>query len=157
MCLLTYHHIILSCILSQLQSGANDARSDDTCRLKVSVAEWLNGRNSAEMQARLSAKKKSERGICNDVTGRLICPIDFDWDDLEYVTCGAFRRYGLIVLFSVRAKLRNAAPGYDFSSSFFLRCLYEEEGGDPTCPEEGFLKGPLLLRVSFSPLGSMCI
>ena len=65
-------------------------------------------------------------------------------------------RYGLIVLFSVRAKLRNGAPGYDFTSSFLLRCLYEDEEGDHLCPEEGFLKGPLLLRVSFSPLGPMC-
>jgi hypothetical protein len=83
---LTYHCIILSCILSQLQSGATDARSDDTTRLKASVAEWLNSRKPTETQARLSSKKKSERGICNDVTGRLLCPIDFDWDDLEYVT-----------------------------------------------------------------------
>jgi hypothetical protein len=80
--------LILICILSQLQSGASDARSDDTSRLKVSVAEWLNSRTSTEMQARLSAKNKSERGICNDVTGRLLCPIDFDWDDSEYVACG---------------------------------------------------------------------
>jgi hypothetical protein len=98
---------------------------------------------------RLSTYKKSECGICNDVTGRLLCPIDFDWDDLEYVICGIFRCCGLIVLFSVRAKLRNAAPEYDISSSFFLRCLYENEDGDITCPEEGLLKGPLLLCVSF--------
>lgn len=105
------------------------------------------------MQARLSAKNKSERGICNDVTGRLLCPIEFDWDDLEYVTYGTSSSLWLIVLFSVRAKIRNGDRKYDISSSFFLRCLYEEEDGDDLCPEEGFLKGPLLLRVSFSPFG----
>jgi hypothetical protein len=51
-------------------------------------------------------------------------------------------------LISVRAKLRNADPGYDFASSFFLRCLYEGESGDPNSPDVGFLKGPLLIRVS---------
>ena len=51
----------------------------------------------------------------------------------------------------VRAKLRAGAPGYDFTSSFFLRCLYDGENGDPEDPEEGFLKGPLLLLVSQLP------
>ncbi len=55
-------------------------------------------------------------------------------------------------LSSVCANLRNAAPGYDFTSSFFLWCLYQDEEGDPKCPHIGFLKGPLLLCVS--PLAS---
>ena len=50
---------------------------------------------------------------------------------------------------SVRAKLRDAAPGYDLASSFFLHCLYQGEDGDPENPLGGFLKGPLLVRVSF--------
>jgi hypothetical protein len=56
--------------------------------------------------------------------------------------------FALISLFSIRAKLRDAAPGYDITSSFFLRCLYQGEDGDPENPLEGFLKGPLLVRVS---------
>ena len=39
------------------------------------------------------------------------------------------------------------APGFDFASSFFLRCLYENEAGDPESPDVGFLQGPLLVRV----------
>jgi hypothetical protein len=39
------------------------------------------------------------------------------------------------------------APGFDFTSSFFLRCLYENEAGDPESPDVGFLKGPLLVCV----------
>jgi len=78
----------------------------------------------------LSAKGKGERGINHDLTGYLLCPIDYDWDD----PC-------------IRTKLRNADPGYDFASSFFLRCLYEGESGDPDSPDVGFLKGPLLMRA----------
>ena len=53
------------------------------------------------------------------------------------------------IFFSVHAKLRNAEPGYDFStSSYFLWCLYEGESGDPNSPDIGFLKGPLLIHVS---------
>jgi hypothetical protein len=55
------------------------------------------------------------------------------------------------ILFSIRAKLRNADPGYDPTSSFLLRCLYEGEEGDPDSPDVGFLKGPLLIRVSTFP------
>lgn len=87
-------------ILIKLQSGANDARSDDTGKLKVVIAEWLNkrivekiynsGRDGNESGSdddsnlnvpMLSSKGKDERGISNDTTGRLICPIDYDWDD----------------------------------------------------------------------------
>ena len=50
------------------------------------------------------------------------------------------------LLYSIRAKLRDG--GLDIASSYFLRCLYEKETGDLDCPEEGFLKGPLLVRVS---------
>jgi len=71
----------------ELQSGANDARSDDTSRLKVAIADWLNCREphnvAGNFDTRLSAKRKEERGISNDVTGRLLCPIDYDWDDPE--------------------------------------------------------------------------
>jgi hypothetical protein len=48
----------------------------------------------------------------------------------------------------VRANLRDAAPGYNYTCGFFLNCLYLDDAGDPKDPEEGFLKGPLLVRVS---------
>ena len=58
---------------------------------------------------------------------------------------------GLIVPFSVHTKLRNAAPGFSFASSYFLQCLYLNEKGDPTSPQVGFLQGPLLVCVCFRP------
>ena len=57
----------------------------------------------------------------------------------------------LIVLFSVRANLRNAVEGFEFTLNFLIRCLYANEDGDRRAPEVGFLQGPLLLRVRFSP------
>jgi hypothetical protein len=56
--------------------------------------------------------------------------------------------FALISLFSIHAKLWDAAPGYDITSSFFLHCLYQGEDGDPKNPLEGFLKGPLLVHIS---------
>src|SRR5579863_4178731 len=65
--------------------------------------------------------------------------------------------HSLIDIFSVYANLRNAAPGFNFTSTFFLRCLYLHEDGDPDYPMDGYLQGPLLLCVSFLPLHAPCI
>ena len=117
----------------------------------MAIADWLNCRkplNEAESSgSRLSAKRKEERGISNDITGRLLCPIEYNWEDPEYVS-DLYSLFDLILPYRVRAKLREAARDYNFTSSFFLRCLYEGENGDDRDPDEGFLKGPLLLRVS---------
>jgi len=50
---------------------------------------------------------------------------------------------------SVCANLRDATPGYNYTYGFLLYCLYLDEDGDAEDPEEGFLKGPLLVHVSF--------
>lgn len=93
-------HSLAVNLLIKLQTGANDARSDDTGKIKVAIAEWLNAREPKKRYQNasgddddpetddsncntliLSPKGKEERGISNDITGRLICPIDYDWDD----------------------------------------------------------------------------
>src|SRR5579863_3775001 len=87
--LISYHSDIkLTDINPKLQSGANDTHSDDTGRLKAVVAEWLNSCSKddcPDVTSRwLSSKDKKNHGISNNVTGCLLCPIDYDWDDLEY-------------------------------------------------------------------------
>jgi hypothetical protein len=68
----------------QLQHGANDARSHDTGVLKRAIAEWLNNRIPNPIPP-FSAVSKADRGTFNDITGRLLCPIDYSWDDPECV------------------------------------------------------------------------
>ena len=63
----------------QLQKGANDARSDDVRRIKEELALWLNIANAPNPP--LNTKCRSDRGMDNDITGRLLCPIEYDWDD----------------------------------------------------------------------------
>jgi len=155
------HEVLIRLTSNQLQAGGNDAHSDDTCRITIAIADWLNTCNplNTDLEAHktmLSTRGKEDRGYSNDVTGHLLCLIDYDWDDLEYVQvdCLYFNlSISVLVLFlnflfSVRAKLWNAAPEYDFASSFLLRCLYHGEEGDPERPHISFLKGPLLLYVS---------
>jgi hypothetical protein len=47
--------------------------------------------------------------------------------------------------YSIRAQLRNGE--LNMNTSFYLRCLYENENGNLQSCEDGFLKGPLLVRV----------
>ncbi len=87
-----YFSLATNCSI-QLQTGANDAHSDDTARLKVNIADWLNSHKSKKTphvydddgnesdSPILSSKGKEEHGIMNNATGCLLCPIDYDWDD----------------------------------------------------------------------------
>lgn len=67
----------------QLQKGANDARSDDVRRIKEELANWINQTFSPTTP--LSLKQRDDRGLQNNITGRLLCPIEHSWDDDEYV------------------------------------------------------------------------
>ena len=67
----------------QLQKGANDGRSDDIRRVKEEVTVWINQSFSPSIP--LNPKNRDNRGFQNDFTGRLLCPIEYSWDDLEYV------------------------------------------------------------------------
>ena len=137
---------------TKLQLGANHARSDDTCQLQKAIVDWINDHKplnkGSNFTSRLSEKWKEERGISSDITGRLLCPIDYDWDDPKYVSYVFFSHWDLNCACRVCTKLREAAEGYDFNANFLLRCLYDGENRDPQNPGEGFLKGPLLLCVS---------
>jgi hypothetical protein len=85
--------IILIGINTKLQAEANDARSDDTSWLKVAVGHWVNvsiqksGKPTNGASNWLKPKTWEGRGINNNVTGRLLCPIDYNWDNPTYVTC----------------------------------------------------------------------
>ncbi|KAG9311119.1 hypothetical protein JVU11DRAFT_9029 [Chiua virens] len=68
----------------QVQKGGDGARGDDASSLKKEVVNWL-----VELYAPIippiSPSLKSDRGLDHDVTGRLLCPIKYDWDDAGYV------------------------------------------------------------------------
>jgi len=68
-------------ILLQLQDGAKNARGDDVSKLMNRVAEWLNQQYPQEPP--LSAIKRDGRGIYHPITGMLLCPIRYDWNDEE--------------------------------------------------------------------------
>lgn len=69
-----------SWLLMQVQvgKGADCARNEDTHKLKVLVVHWLM-EGMPKPDPPLSIADKSGRGFYNDATGKLLCPIDYDW------------------------------------------------------------------------------
>ncbi|KAG1847582.1 hypothetical protein F4604DRAFT_1594334, partial [Suillus subluteus] len=119
----------LSCIYSKLNKGADGARADDTTRLKVTIASWL-------MQATpppnpvIHGQSKMGRGFNNDATGRLICPVDYDWSDPV-----------------VQQGIRDYHPDYRVTAHSWPAFLYRDERYDPLNPTDGLFKGKLLLKT----------
>ena len=63
----------------QLRKGAGGARGDDAANLKPAVINWIITLFDNTMPP-LLPHTKSDRGFEHDVTGRLLCPIQYDWD-----------------------------------------------------------------------------
>jgi hypothetical protein len=63
----------------ELRKGAAGARGDDAANLKPAIVSWIT--DFFENPVPLSPVSKSDRGFEHDITGKLLCPIDFDWSD----------------------------------------------------------------------------
>ena len=71
------------CSLSsqQLQRAADSARSDDLNRIRACIADWLNAAR-VRPEILLDPNCRQNRGIQHDVTGQLLCPAEYDWNNL---------------------------------------------------------------------------
>lgn len=119
----------LSEFYAELQHGGNGARSDDLSRIRACIADWLNQANPRASPL-LDANCRKNRGIAHDTTGQLLCPAEFDWDNLV-----------------IRAKLRAFDEDFDWLSSYHSRCFYTNYKPDMTQLESGYLKSTLLIKV----------
>ena len=66
----------------QLKKGADCARGDNANTLKPLVASWLN-EASPRPDPLFSTVDKPGRGFYHDITGRLLCPVDYNWLDVS--------------------------------------------------------------------------
>ncbi|KAJ3832522.1 hypothetical protein F5878DRAFT_666495 [Lentinula raphanica] len=73
---------------------------------------------------------RDNRGLQNDIAGRLLCPVEFNWDDP--VVCAAVRAFN---------------SDYDFAISARPRCFYKDEMFDVNNPDNGYLQSYLLVQV----------
>ncbi|THU80934.1 hypothetical protein K435DRAFT_873876 [Dendrothele bispora CBS 962.96] len=116
---------------SDLEHGANGARNDDVNNAKGEVTDWLNERVVYPRPPLLARKSRTGRGFNHPTTGRLLCPIDLDWDDAQ-----------------TRLDIQKRKISVNKTDFFFcIRALYSNEVGDPNDIEEGFLKGELLVKM----------
>ncbi|KAF9032750.1 hypothetical protein BJ165DRAFT_1568204 [Panaeolus papilionaceus] len=112
--------------VAQLQKGANDARSDDVRRIKEELGGWLNHAFSPSLP--FSIKSHGDRGLQNDITGRLLCPIQYEWDDE-----------------ATRTRIKSGS--LNIADDLFLSCFYPKNNGDPNNVEAKFLRSRLLLKT----------
>ncbi|KAJ3514959.1 hypothetical protein NMY22_g14577 [Coprinellus aureogranulatus] len=114
---------------SATSRGYSNAQSDDISKLKTAVGNWLNEWSDPSIShIPLKTTSREGRGLQHDLCGKLLCPIDINWNDLE-----------------VREKVRSCEPGHELS--MFARALYAGYTGDPAKLQEGYLRSMLLVKV----------
>jgi hypothetical protein len=62
------------------------ARGDDAGNLKTAVVVWVD-ELFGPSDPPLKPNSKEERGLDNDNTGQLLCPGEYQWEDIECVPC----------------------------------------------------------------------
>ena len=67
-----------------MQAGCDGARGDDASTLKCEVIYWVMA-NAEHVEPALSPRDKETRGLNHLLTGRLLCPVDYDWADSKLV------------------------------------------------------------------------
>ncbi|KAG1794824.1 uncharacterized protein HD556DRAFT_1236392 [Suillus plorans] len=78
----------------------------------------------------IQCRDKSGCGFYHDVTGRLLCPVDYNWNDA-----------------TVQLAIRSYHPDYHVMSYSWPSFLYKDGQYDAINPTKGFLKGELLLKA----------
>ncbi|CAA7262240.1 unnamed protein product [Cyclocybe aegerita] len=120
----------LQLFYAELQHGGNAAHGDDIGNMMHSVAIWVNEAfPGAHPLLNPDDHEMPPCGIKHPVTGHLLCPVKYKWEDKE-----------------IRAKLQGSAPGFEYFGNFLLHCLFEDPE-NTIQSEQGFLKSSLLVKV----------
>ncbi|KAI9454727.1 hypothetical protein HD554DRAFT_2031225 [Boletus coccyginus] len=123
------HILKLANIFKDLNRGADSARGDDAASPKPAVIHWLTATYpNTELDLELS--EKTGRGFDHNITGRLLCPVDYNWQDDQH-----------------RAGIRNFHPDFLVTADSWPAFLYEGEKYDPQNPSKGLFKNHLLLKA----------
>ncbi|KAG2099150.1 hypothetical protein BD769DRAFT_1677444 [Suillus cothurnatus] len=109
--------------LPRLNRSADAARGDDTTSLKFALASWLM-QTSPTPNPVISHRDKSCRGFHHDTTGKLLCPVDYNWNDAV-----------------VREAIQNYHPDYRVTSYSWPSYLYEMDTTTPK-PYKGLVQSP---------------
>ncbi|KAI6003926.1 hypothetical protein EDD15DRAFT_2360192 [Pisolithus albus] len=113
----------------ELQKGADGARGDDGAMLKAAVAQWLN-ESQPPPDPPFSSWEKYGRGFNHDITGKLLCPVDYDWSNAD-----------------IRSAIREFQPDFRVTAHSWPSFLYTDGDYDPTRPAKGLFKGKYLVMA----------
>ncbi|KAG2737853.1 hypothetical protein P692DRAFT_201732442, partial [Suillus brevipes Sb2] len=119
----------VAAMCNKLNRSADAARGDDTTSLKFAVVSWLM-QTSPTPNPVIPHRDKSCRGFHHDTTGKLLCPVDYDWGDP-----------------AIREAIRNYHPDYRVTSYSWPSYLYRDGRYDPKNPTNGLFKGELLVKA----------
>ncbi|KAJ3556963.1 hypothetical protein NM688_g1736 [Phlebia brevispora] len=113
-------------IAQQIQAGINGARSDNTKGLKAAILRWIRPPGKL-LQPEIRDNDKQGRGFNHDVTGALLCPAGWDWNDPD-----------------VKQQIRNYERVVD--GTMWPVLLYRDGQYDSSDPWKGFLRNELLVK-----------
>ncbi|KAF9231794.1 hypothetical protein BU15DRAFT_55730 [Melanogaster broomeanus] len=124
----------LNFVFKHLNKGADGARGDDAAGLKASVISWVMSFHPTSQSVvephEADPRDKAGRGFYHTATGRLICPVDYDWSDSKH-----------------RAGIRNYLPDFRVTADSWPCMLYKDEMYDPEHPTKGIFKNGLLVKA----------
>ncbi|KIM61043.1 hypothetical protein SCLCIDRAFT_123089, partial [Scleroderma citrinum Foug A] len=112
-----------------LKKGMDGAHGDNANTLKSAVATWLNEQQPHPVPL-LPLGEKQERGFNHDLTGQLLCLVDYDWLDP-----------------SIRDAIQEFHPRYVVTAHTWPAFLYPKVQYDPQHLSRGLFKGELLVRA----------
>ncbi|KIM62962.1 hypothetical protein SCLCIDRAFT_24554 [Scleroderma citrinum Foug A] len=116
-------------IMKDLNKAADSAHSDDTAGLKTAVVDWLMSIKPTPELA-LESHRKDGRGFYHNTTSRLICPMEYDWSNVQH-----------------RANIRGFDADYTVTTDSWPRFLYKSEQYDPNNPVKGLFRNDLLVQA----------
>ncbi|KAF9051312.1 hypothetical protein BJ165DRAFT_1524262 [Panaeolus papilionaceus] len=111
-----------------LQQGASNGRTDDSRNVREAVGNWLNLTYKPKPEDVFDVNSRAKRGLQNDITGSLLCPVDYDWSD-------------------EKTRLDIKAGRLVIKDDLYLACFYPKGRGDPDNVEHKFLKSSLLVKT----------
>jgi hypothetical protein len=134
---------------TQIQKGSSSARADDTKGLKGVILDWITPPGEA-LRPPLSRNVKTDRGFFHDTTGRLLCPIGFDWDDPAYASHPHFQQkrglnMSLYKILRTKEGLRTGT--ISVSGDQWPLFLYKDNAFDPENVWKGLFRSSLLVFV----------
>ncbi|KAI6013029.1 hypothetical protein EDC04DRAFT_2579635, partial [Pisolithus marmoratus] len=112
----------------QLNKGADSAHGDDVASLKLAVVHWLMSAEPEECA--LQPDEKDGQGFDHELTGHLLCPVDYDWYSSDH-----------------HAAICDCHPKFLVTAYSWLMFLYENETFDLNNPTDSLFKGKLLVKA----------